>query len=56
MKLNLERNEFMKTLEEKELKQIVGGFSFGLGAVIGAGITFLIGLIDGFVRPLGCNK
>lgn len=47
----------MKILEEQELKQVVGGgFSFGLGALIGAGITFLIGLIDGFVRPLGCNR
>lgn len=47
----------MKILEEQELKQIVGGgFSLGLGALISAGITFVIGLIDGFIRPLGCNK
>ncbi len=46
----------MKTLEEHELKQIVGGFSFGLGTIIGIGITFLIGLFDGIVRPLGCHS
>lgn len=47
----------MKLLSEQELKQVVGGgFSFGLGTLIGVGITFVIGLIDGFIRPLGCNK
>ena len=44
-------------LTELELKQINGGaFKFGLSAIIGAGITFLIGLIDGYMRPLSCNK
>ena len=44
-------------LNELELKQINGGaFKFGLGAIIGAGISFLIGLIDGYMRPLSCNK
>lgn len=47
----------MKVIEEQELKKIVGGgFSLGLGALIGAGITFMIGIIDGFVRPLACHK
>ena len=45
----------MKELNDKELMTITGGFSFGLGIAIGAGITFLIGVIDGFVRPLKCN-
>lgn len=44
-------------IHEQEMKQIVGGgFSLSLGALIGAGITFLIGLIDGYVRPLACHK
>lgn len=44
----------MIELEQKELKQINAG---GLGAIllIGAGIVFLIGVIDGFVRPLSCH-
>lgn len=45
----------MKELNDKELMAINGGFSIGLGIAIGAGITFLIGVIDGFVRPLKCN-
>ena len=44
----------MKELNEKELRKINGG-GFGLGLLIGAGITLLAGIIDGFVRPLKCN-
>jgi len=44
-------------LSEYELKNINGGaFKFGIGALIGAGISFIIGLIDGYMRPLSCNK
>lgn len=46
----------MKRIEEQELKQIYGGgFSFGIAGLIGAGITFLIGVIDGYIRPLACR-
>ncbi len=46
----------MQLLSEYELKQVVGGgFSLGLGALIGAGIVFLVGFIDGYVRPLACR-
>ena len=45
----------MRELNDKELMAINGGFSFGLGIAIGAGITFLLGVIDGYVRPLRCN-
>lgn len=46
----------MNKLENKELKNIYGGgFSWGLAAIFGAGITFLIGVIDGYIRPLACN-
>lgn len=44
----------MKEMTKNELKQINGGglwFTFG----IIAGIVFLIGVIDGYVRPLKCN-
>lgn len=44
----------MKTTEE--LKQIQGGgISFGMGIFIGGALTFIIGLIDGYVRPLACR-
>lgn len=32
-----------------------GGFNFGIVAGIIAGVTFLIGVIDGIIRPLKCN-
>ena len=43
-------------LDKKELKEIKGGgINFGILTAIGAGIVFLIGIIDGYVRPLKCN-
>jgi len=43
-------------LTNNELKQISGGgVSLGLGLLIAAGVIFLVGVIDGYVRPLGCN-
>lgn len=46
----------IEKLEKKQLLEITGGgFSFGLATLIGAGIVFIIGVIDGFVRPLKCN-
>lgn len=44
----------MEKLNDKELKKISGG-GLGLGILIGAGIIFLIGVIDGYIRPLKCN-
>lgn len=46
----------MINLNDEELKNIDGGgVNLGLLVGIGAGITFLIGVIDGFMRPLRCN-
>ena len=46
----------MKKLNNNEMKKINGGgVNIGLWIGIGAGITFLIGLIDGIFRPLKCN-
>lgn len=44
----------MVKLDNNELMKVSGG-GFGLGLLIGAGIVFLIGVIDGYVRPLKCN-
>ena len=46
----------MKNLNDKELRKIDGG-GINIGAIVGiaAGITFIIGLIDGIIRPLKCN-
>lgn len=47
----------MEEIKEKELKQITGGaFHFGLGFLVAAGVTFIVGIIDGYVRPLACRK
>lgn len=44
----------MRAISDVEASQIRGGFKgFFFGAAI---VTFLIGLIDGFVRPLKCNS
>ena len=46
----------MKELNEQELKEVQGGgISLGTGLLIVAGVTFVVGFIDGIVRPLRCN-
>lgn len=46
----------MKEINNNELKNIDGGgISFSAIVGIATGITFLIGVIDGIVRPLKCN-
>lgn len=45
----------MKELNSNELSNINGGSGFAIGLGIVAGITFIIGVIDGYVRPLRCN-
>lgn len=46
----------MKKINEKDLQDIQGGGLSVWGAIgIGTIVTFLIGVIDGFVRPLKCN-
>lgn len=44
----------MKKLNKGELNEISAG-GFGIGLLIGAGVVFLIGVIDGYVRPLACH-
>lgn len=44
-----------KLIKDEELKNISGGFSLGAGLLIGGFVTFLIGVIDGYVRPLACR-
>lgn len=46
----------MNNITDNELKKIDGG-GVNVGAIFGiaAGVTFLIGIIDGLFRPLKCN-
>lgn len=46
----------MIELNKRELLEVNGGgINFGLIFGLSAGISFLIGIIDGYVRPLKCN-
>ncbi len=44
-------------LTNKELNNVVGGISIaGKFMIIGGIISFIIGIIDGFTRPIKCNR
>lgn len=46
-------------LEKNELLDVIGGASskrIGLGIIFAAIGSFIVGIIDGFLRPLACNK
>lgn len=46
----------MNELKKSELMKVNGGgFGLGLGFLVGGLATFIIGVIDGYVRPLKCN-
>lgn len=46
----------MKNIEQNRLENIYAGeIGVGAGLLIVGGIVFLIGVIDGFFRPLKCN-
>ena len=45
----------MKEIDKEEMTKIDGGLSVWGGIGIGAAVVFLIGVIDGIVRPLRCN-
>ena len=46
----------MEKLKVEEMKQIVGGGITAWGALgIGAILTFIAGVIDGFARPFKCH-
>lgn len=42
-------------MTDKELFEIRGGINIGLIGLIGGILTFFIGVIDGYMRPLKCN-
>lgn len=47
----------MIELNEKEMLDIDGGsIGWGTIALIAAGITFIIGIIDGYINPQKCNN
>ena len=47
----------MQLLTSEELNMIKGGFSIlNKIMILGGLITFIIGFIDGLIRPLKCNS
>lgn len=47
----------MEELSKEKLENLKGGGISIWGAItIVTGVVFLIGVIDGFVRPLPCNE
>ena len=52
-----ERSYLMKKLENNELKTIkAGAIHWGIVGIIGGIITFVVGVIDGFVNPSKCRQ
>ena len=45
----------MEKVELEDLKKIEGGISIWGAIGIGSAVVFIIGVIDGFFRPLKCN-
>lgn len=46
----------MKEIKEEELKNIEGGgISIGTVLALAGGVVFLIGVMDGYLRPLKCH-
>lgn len=46
----------MKPLTIEEEKNIIGGYSIARLLSLAGVITFLIGIVDGYMRPLKCNS
>ncbi len=45
----------MIKVTDNELKTIKGGAGIGTYILIGGLVVFVIGIIDGYIRPLKCN-
>lgn len=46
----------MKRLSKQELMEVNGGaIKWAIVGAIAAGVSFIIGVVDGIIRPLKCN-
>ncbi len=43
-------------INDVELCTIRGGINYGLIGIITGIVTFIIGVIDGYQRPISCNE
>lgn len=47
----------MRELNQNEMEQIQGGaVNWAIVAGVGTAISFVIGVIDGYINPLKCNN
>ena len=47
----------MNKISNNKLKEIKGGgINLGLAAGISATLSFIIGIIDGWINPIKCNR
>lgn len=46
----------MRKLDTKELLDVIGGGSYGLGLLFGGLVVVISGIIDGYLRPLKCHE
>ena len=46
----------MHSLTNKELESVNGGVAAATYLIITGAVVFLIGVVDGFIRPLKCRK
>ena len=46
----------MKEISKEELQELDGGFSLLAAAGIVAAGVFIVGVVDGYVRPKKCNE
>lgn len=54
----VERRKEVEHIRKEELRSITGGgvsTGVGLALAVTAGIVFVIGVIDGYLRPLLCH-
>lgn len=50
------RDKKMTQMENKQLEKTYGGgIGIGIALTVVAGVIFIIGVIDGYFRPLKCN-
>lgn len=42
-------------IDNNELTYVVGGIKYGILGIAAGIVVFIIGLIDGYQRPIGCT-
>jgi len=43
-------------MNDTELKEVVGGASWGIWAAIGGVVSFVLGFFEGLANPVRCGK